>query len=79
VRAALTDIELLSDLHASADYRRRAAATLAVRATPMRYRAAEARMPVELNATADAHGKCRRGASTIIGRCMQVRQQLDNR
>jgi carbon-monoxide dehydrogenase medium subunit len=32
VRAALADIEPLSDLHASADYRRRAAACLAVRA-----------------------------------------------
>jgi carbon-monoxide dehydrogenase medium subunit len=32
VRAALADIETSSDLHASADYRRRAAATLAVRA-----------------------------------------------
>jgi CO/xanthine dehydrogenase FAD-binding subunit len=41
VRAALADIELLSDLHASADYRRRAAATLAVRAITDAYRAAE--------------------------------------
>jgi CO/xanthine dehydrogenase FAD-binding subunit len=41
MRAALTDIELLSDLHASADYRRRAAATLAVRAITDAYRAAE--------------------------------------
>jgi CO/xanthine dehydrogenase FAD-binding subunit len=32
VRAALADVEMLSDLHASADYRRRAAATLARRA-----------------------------------------------
>jgi CO/xanthine dehydrogenase FAD-binding subunit len=32
VRTALADIEPLSDLHASADYRRRAAACLAVRA-----------------------------------------------
>jgi CO/xanthine dehydrogenase FAD-binding subunit len=32
VRAALADIEPLADLHASADYRRRAAATLAARA-----------------------------------------------
>lgn len=32
VHAALADIETTSDLHASADYRRRAAATLAVRA-----------------------------------------------
>ena len=32
VRAALADIEPLADLHASADYRRRVAATLAVRA-----------------------------------------------
>ena len=41
MRAALADIELLSDLHASADYRRRAAATLAVRAITDAYRAAE--------------------------------------
>ena len=41
VRAALADIELLSDLHASADYRRRAAASLAVRAVTDAYRAAE--------------------------------------
>jgi CO/xanthine dehydrogenase FAD-binding subunit len=32
LRAALADIEMLSDLHASADYRRRAAVTLAARA-----------------------------------------------
>jgi carbon-monoxide dehydrogenase medium subunit len=32
VRAALADVETASDLHASADYRRRAAATLAARA-----------------------------------------------
>ena len=32
LRAALADVEMLSDLHASADYRRRAAATLAARA-----------------------------------------------
>jgi CO/xanthine dehydrogenase FAD-binding subunit len=41
VRAALADIEPLSDLHASADYRRRAAASLAVRAITDAYRAAE--------------------------------------
>jgi CO/xanthine dehydrogenase FAD-binding subunit len=41
VRSALADIELLSDLHASADYRRRAAATLAVRAITDAYRSAE--------------------------------------
>jgi len=41
VRAALADVELLSDLHASADYRRRAAASLAVRAVTDAYRAAE--------------------------------------
>jgi carbon-monoxide dehydrogenase medium subunit len=41
VRAALADIELLSDLHASADYRRRAAASLAVRAITDAYRTAE--------------------------------------
>lgn len=41
VRAALADIEMLADLHASADYRRRAATTLAVRAITDAYRAAE--------------------------------------
>jgi carbon-monoxide dehydrogenase medium subunit len=41
VRAALATIEPLSDLHASADYRRRAAACLAVRAITDAYRAAE--------------------------------------
>jgi CO/xanthine dehydrogenase FAD-binding subunit len=41
VRAALADIEPLSDLHASADYRRRAATSLAVRAITDAYRAAE--------------------------------------
>jgi CO/xanthine dehydrogenase FAD-binding subunit len=41
VRAALAEIEPLSDLHASADYRRRAAATLAVRAITDAYRTAE--------------------------------------
>ena len=41
VRAALADIELLSDLHASADYRRRAAASLAARAVTDAYCAAE--------------------------------------
>ena len=40
VRAALADIEPLSDLHASADYRRRAAAHLAVRAITDAYHAA---------------------------------------
>jgi CO/xanthine dehydrogenase FAD-binding subunit len=40
VRAALADMELLSDLHASADYRRRVAVTLAVRAVADAYRAA---------------------------------------
>jgi CO/xanthine dehydrogenase FAD-binding subunit len=40
VRAALADIEPLSDLHASADYRRRAATSLAVRAITDAYRAA---------------------------------------
>jgi CO/xanthine dehydrogenase FAD-binding subunit len=42
VRAALADIEPLSDLHASADYRRRAAECLGVRAIMDAYRAAEA-------------------------------------
>ena len=42
VRAALADIEPLCDLHASADYRRRAAASLAVRAITDACRAAEA-------------------------------------
>lgn len=41
VCAALADIEPLSDLHASADYRRRAATSLAVRAICDAYRAAE--------------------------------------
>jgi CO/xanthine dehydrogenase FAD-binding subunit len=41
VHAALADIEPLSDLHASADYRRRAAAKLAVRAIADAYRDAE--------------------------------------
>ena len=40
VEAALADIEPLSDLHASAAYRRRAAATLAMRAIADAYRAA---------------------------------------
>jgi len=42
VRAALADIEPLCDLHASADYRRRAATSLAVRAITDACRAAEA-------------------------------------
>jgi CO/xanthine dehydrogenase FAD-binding subunit len=42
VGAALAAIEPLSDLHASADYRRRAAATLAVRAIAEAYDAANA-------------------------------------
>jgi carbon-monoxide dehydrogenase medium subunit len=41
VRAALADIEPLSDLHASADYRRRAATSVAVRAVVDAYRSAE--------------------------------------
>jgi len=41
LRAALAEIEPLSDLHASADYRRRAAASLAVRAVIDAYRDAE--------------------------------------
>ena len=41
VRTALADIAPLSDLHASADYRRRAAACLAVRAILDAYRDAE--------------------------------------
>jgi CO/xanthine dehydrogenase FAD-binding subunit len=41
VRAALADIEPLSDLHASADYRRRAATSLAARAISDAYQAAE--------------------------------------
>ena len=43
VRAALVDIEPLADLHASADYRRRAAASLAARAVADAARAAERR------------------------------------
>ena len=42
VHAALTDVEPFSDLHASADYRRRAAAALAVRALADAFRGAEA-------------------------------------
>src|SRR5262249_31351920 len=41
VRAALADVEPLSDLHASADYRRRAATSLAMRAITDACRAAE--------------------------------------
>jgi CO/xanthine dehydrogenase FAD-binding subunit len=41
VRAALADIDPISDLHASADYRRRAAECLAVRAITDAYRVAE--------------------------------------
>jgi CO/xanthine dehydrogenase FAD-binding subunit len=41
VGAALADVEPLSDLHASADYRRRAATSLAMRAITDAYRAAE--------------------------------------
>jgi CO/xanthine dehydrogenase FAD-binding subunit len=43
VAAALRDIEPLSDLHASADYRRRVAVSLAVRAVSDAYKAAESR------------------------------------
>jgi CO/xanthine dehydrogenase FAD-binding subunit len=43
VRAALADVETLADLHASAEYRRRVAATLAVRAIADAFRDAEAR------------------------------------
>jgi CO/xanthine dehydrogenase FAD-binding subunit len=43
VRAALADVEPLADLHASADYRRRVAATLAVRAVADAARAAARR------------------------------------
>jgi carbon-monoxide dehydrogenase medium subunit len=42
VHAALADIEPFSDLHASADYRRRAAGALAVRSLADAYRSAEA-------------------------------------
>jgi CO/xanthine dehydrogenase FAD-binding subunit len=41
VRSAFADVEPLSDLHASAGYRRRAAAKLAVRAIAEAYRSAE--------------------------------------
>ena len=41
--AALVDVETLADLHASADYRRRVAVTLAVRAIADAYRNAHAR------------------------------------
>ena len=43
VRAALAEIEPMADLHASADYRRRAAVGLAVRAVMQAQQAAEAR------------------------------------
>jgi CO/xanthine dehydrogenase FAD-binding subunit len=43
VAAALAEIEPLSDLHASADYRRRAAITLLMRAIADAYRAAKGR------------------------------------
>jgi len=42
VRAALADIDLFSDLHASAEYRRRAAECLAVRAITDAHQSAEA-------------------------------------
>jgi CO/xanthine dehydrogenase FAD-binding subunit len=45
VRAALADAEILTDLHASTAYRRRAAVTLAVRAVADAYNAAESRGP----------------------------------
>ena len=43
IAAALAEIEPLSDLHASADYRRRAATTLLMRAIADAYRAAKGR------------------------------------
>jgi CO/xanthine dehydrogenase FAD-binding subunit len=43
LRAALADIDPLADLHASADYRRRVAATLATRAIADAFREAHAR------------------------------------
>ena len=45
VTAALSDIEPLSDLHASADYRRRVAVSLAVRAISDARADAESRGP----------------------------------
>ena len=45
VTAALADIEPLADLHASADYRRRVAVSLAVRAIGEAYASAESREP----------------------------------
>ncbi|HKA81539.1 MAG TPA: FAD binding domain-containing protein [Xanthobacteraceae bacterium] len=45
VTAALADVEPLSDLHASADYRRRVAVSLAVRAIAEAYASAESREP----------------------------------
>jgi CO/xanthine dehydrogenase FAD-binding subunit len=45
VRAALADVEILSDLHASTAYRRRVAVTLAVRAVADANKAAESRGP----------------------------------
>jgi carbon-monoxide dehydrogenase medium subunit len=45
VTAALAEVETLADLHASAEYRRRVAATLAVRAIADAFRDAAARRP----------------------------------
>jgi carbon-monoxide dehydrogenase medium subunit len=45
VAAALADIDPLSDLHASADYRRRAAASLLLRAVTDAWRAAQGQSP----------------------------------
>jgi CO/xanthine dehydrogenase FAD-binding subunit len=54
VRYALADIEPMSDLHASADYRRRVAATLAARAIADAVQAARA--PAGAGAPAAARG-----------------------
>jgi carbon-monoxide dehydrogenase medium subunit len=42
-KAALADVEMMADLHASADYRRRAAVTMAVRAIADAFHAAARR------------------------------------
>jgi CO/xanthine dehydrogenase FAD-binding subunit len=39
-KAALADVEMLADLHASADYRRRVGATMVVRAVADAYESA---------------------------------------
>jgi CO/xanthine dehydrogenase FAD-binding subunit len=61
VRYALADIDPMSDLHASADYRRRVAATLAVRAIADAVQAARAPAPADAPAPAGASAAARGG------------------